>query len=224
MKISLLGGLLPIVLLGISWTQQAIAQSAGERGAGEPGGFFRVWSSPSDSDGGQSFSDYELLLREEARQARAAYDQTDDPQLECRTSMPSTMYGPTRLEFIEDGDRIILRLQEFGVERSIQMDPDGLGIAESTSVSPLGHSVGYWDHGVLVVGTTHVDWPYFDAAGTPLSDGAEFIERFTLREAENRLYYRLTAIDRGTFTGPVVFDRHWDWIPGARVEPDECTH
>ncbi len=225
MRISVLTGVLAIVLLGIPWVSESMAQLAGERGTEEPRGIFRVWSSPSAAPGGQSFSDYEPLLRDEAREARAAYDQSDAPQLECRTSMPLAMYGATRLEFIQDGERIALRIQELSVERTIHIDPDGLDTAQPTSSSPLGHSIGYWDHGRLMVGTTHVDWPYFDGGGTPLSDGAEFIERFTFSEAENRLYYRLTTIDRGTFTGPVVLDRHWDWIPaGARMEPTECTH
>lgn len=127
------------------------------------------------------------------------------------------MLAATPITFLQEGDRILLRLEALGVDRIIYLDPQGDGIDQAPTSSALGHSVGYWDHGVLMVGTKHVSWPYYDSEGTPVSDQAEFIERFTLKEAESRLYYQLTVIDRGTFRGPVVVDKHWEWMPGAQT-------
>lgn len=226
MKISLTTVLPPILVLATTMIDEAIAQPETGSADGEQG-IYRMWSVPSASAAGPSFSDFKRILTEDARAETAAYGQsTINAQRSCDTGMPSVMFGATPIAFSRDDDRIMLRLLDYGIERTVYMDPEGDGVEEQRSTpSALGHSVGYWDHGVLMIGTTSVDWRYFDSDGTPVSDQAEFIERFTHREEENRLYYRLTVIDRETFTGPVVVDRFWEWELGVQIEhePFDCS-
>ncbi len=227
--------LLPVGLLSVLWADGSLAQlddsldAAAKAAADERLGLFRVWNPSSDSDSTQSFSKYEALLNEESRQQRAAAQ--SDPRLGCRVGMPAVMFGPTEIEVLRGtgDDQILLRLPAYDIERVIHMDSEGDGVAQEPTSSALGFSIGHWDHDYLIIETTLVDSPYFDTVGTPISDQAWFFERFEFSRlggdaiGEKHLNYRLTTIDRGTFTGPVVLDRFWDRIPGGgAIEPDEC--
>ena len=216
------GLVLSVGLLSVLWADGSLAQLAGEHEAeaDEALGIFRVWSPPASSDTAPSFSKYEPLLREEARQQRAAAQ--SDPRLGCRIGMPAVMFGHTEIEVARgDDDRILIRLPAYDIERIIHMDPEGDCVAQEPTSSELGFSIGHWDHSYLLIETTLVTSPYLDNEGTPLSGQAEFIERFMIDE--NRLNYRLTTIDRGTFTGPVVMDRYWEPTPrGGSIPLDDC--
>ncbi len=224
MNISVLGFALSVGLLGVLWADGSLAQVDGQHE------IFGVWSPPSSADTAQSISEYEALLNEEARQVRAAAQ--GDPRLGCRAGLSALMFGPTPIEFTQGDDQIVIRLPAYDVERIVHMDQDADGVVEEPTSSALGFSIGYWDHSYLIVETTLVDSPYFDNVGTPISDQAKFLERFTVfRErgdegagVEGRLNYRLTTIDRGTFTGPLVLNRYWeDETPGGvAIEPDDC--
>ncbi len=224
MNTSVFGLALSVGLLSVLWVDGSLAQLEGEHE------IFRVWSLPSSAEPVQSFSEYEALLNEEARQERAAAQGA--PRLGCRAGLPALMFGPTPIEFTQGDDQIVIRLPAYGVERIVHMDQDDDGVAQEPTSSALGFSVGYWDHSYLIVETTLVDSPYFDNVGTPLSDQAKFLERFTVFRGrgdegagvEGRLNYSLTTIDRGMFTGPIVLDRYWeDETPGGgTIEPDDC--
>jgi len=223
MNTSVLGLALSVGLLGVLWADGSLAQDGEHE-------IFGVWSPPSSAEPVQSFSEYEALLNEEARQERAAAQ--GDPRLGCRAGLPALMFGPTPIEFIYGDDQIVIRLPAYDVERIVHMDQDADGVAQEPTSSALGYSIGFWDHSYLIVETTLVDSPYFDNVGTPISDQAKFLERFTVfRERgdegagdEDRLNYSLTTIDRGMFTGPVVLYRYWEKPPESsiEIELDEC--
>lgn len=185
-------------------------------------GLFRVWATTL-AGGGGFFWRESYPLTDAARDARAAWDHyADDPITNCAPKgMPAIMSQPYPLEFVEQGDTIMLRLEEYDTVRTIHLD-DAARVDEPPP-SLLGHSVGHWDDNALVVKTTGVDWGHFDAAGIRLSADVEILERFTPAEDGSRLDYELTILDATTFTEPVVLRKAWVSLPGLRVAPYECT-
>ena len=132
------------------------------------------------------------------------------------------MEQPYPMEFVERGQTILLRLEEYDTVRTIHLDGNAASAARP-SPTPLGNSRGRWDGRTLVVTTTGVSWPHFNKTGIPQSDEVEMIERFTPREDGSRVDYTMTVRDAATFTEPVELTKSWLWLPDVVVEPYECT-
>jgi hypothetical protein len=183
-------------------------------------GIFRLWS-PS-REGEISPTEYGDLLTERGRQLLAQYDRlTDDPELDCRQGMPSTMFDPALMEIGDEGERIVIHVYEYDVERIIHVNsPDS---PRGLEPSPLGYSTGHWDGQVLVVTTTAVDWPLLNYTGTPQSDQVRFAERFETSAMGELLHYSLTVEDPLMFTEPFTVRRDRTWWPQARMEPFDCV-
>ncbi len=195
-------------------------------------GIFRAWSTsladpdavlfPETSFDPASVNNYPLT--EAAKEALAAFDPvTDTPTLNCAPKgMPIIMEQPYPMEIVDQGDSILLRLEEYDTLRTIDLGVAVAGVNQPPS--RLGYSAGHWEGSTLVVRTTKVNWMHFDTVGIPLSDSVEIVERFTPSEDGSRLGYRMTVTDPATFTEPVVLDKHWLSLPGIQVHPYECTN
>ena len=205
---------------------------AGPTGPGDPSapelGIFRVWSTPRDQglllpeDVDPDF-DFDLYpLTPAARASVDAFDPVEDnPILNCVSKgMPTIMEQPYPMQFLRQGDDIVLHMEEFDTLRMIHMDPNVTGVGEPAS--KLGFSTGRWEDNTLVVRTTRSDWPWFDVVGIPQSLDSEMIERFTLSEDGSRLDYSLTVTDPANFTEPVTVSKFWVWYPEMTVEPFQC--
>jgi hypothetical protein len=132
--------------------------------------------------------------------------------------MPWLMASAWPFEFVDGGDRLRLRAEEFDRVRVIHLP----GSSGEMSPSALGYSVGEWVDGDLVVTTTHVNSLQLGRNGIPLTGNVEMLERFSLSADEQRLDYELTITDPGTFTEPVTLTSHWVWIPGETIKPYDC--
>ena len=182
------------------------------------GGLFQTWSI---AGGRRVPLDRELPLTDSARDAFAVWDpQTEDPLLQCiPPGMPPTMGNPYPMQFSEQDDVIILRLEEFDNVRTIHLTPDN---AERVP-SPLGYSVGRWEDGALIVETTDIDYPYFNRVGVAQSEGVETFERFTVTDGGRRLDYELTITDPATLTEPVSWKTYFASDRGDVIRPYECN-
>ena len=189
------------------------ARAQGERQARE---IFRVWSRTGPG------LDSQLPFTAAAVAARETFDPlADDPALRCiPPGMPSMMNNPYPIEFVDRGDRIVLRLEEWDGERTIHMTEDA---AAGPPPSPKGHSVGRWEGNTLVVTTTGISEPFFDDIGTPQSENVEVVERFVLNEDNDRLDYRAVVTDPATFLEPATLEGHWYWNPGEEIKPFQCA-
>jgi len=185
-------------------------------------GIFRVWSTTL-AGGNWSLWKRDYPLTEQARARRAAFDPIrDDPLQNCALKgMPAAMSAPYPLEFIDHGDTILLRLEEYDATRTIHMNP---ATTPASAPSILGHSVGRWDGGDLLVETTAVNWGHFDARGIPTSASLRLRERFTPAADGSRLDYEITVTDPEVFTEPVTMGKSWVWLPDVRIEPYECAN
>ena len=191
---------------------------------------FRVWSSnmanpasfPLFLDVAGAAPEYPLT--EAAIAARATWDPAaNNPYLTCEpVGMPRIMGQPYPMEFIDEGERIVLRIELYDVVRTIHMQGEQ-SAADESPLTPQGYSRGTWEGGTLVVRTNRLGWPYFDQSGIPQSPAAELLERFTPSANGTRLQYTLTVTDPATFTEPVTLEKYWTWRPDAEVRPFECN-
>ena len=148
----------------------------------------------------------------------AAWNPVTDIEIGCKPKgMPVLMASGWPVEFVDQGDRILLRAEEFDQERIIHL----VGITGDVSPSPLGYSIGYWEDTELVVATTAVNSLSF-RSGIPLSEDVELVERFSLSPDERRLDYEITVTDQAIFTEPVVMNSDWVWRPGESIKPYNC--
>lgn len=191
-------------------------------------GIFRVWSTNmGNPESFPLFNDVMAIeegypLTESARAARAAWDPLEgNPYLSCSPmGMPRVMGQPYPIEFVDDGDSIVMRIELYDTERRIWLDADRLPDEGTRSI--LGHSVGHWEGEALVVETTRISWPYFDQSGVPLSADAVVLERFTPSSDESRLDYVITVTDPQTFTEPVTLKKYWTWRSNEQIQPFNC--
>jgi hypothetical protein len=190
-------------------------------------GIFRVWGTavytpfllPELHNPALAHTNYPLTAS--ARAVLEAFDViADDPTNDCMPKgMPAIMEQPYPMQFVDRGDVIELHIEEYDLRRLIYMT----AVDEPVQATHLGHSVGRWKDGDLVVTTTHVNWGYFDTVGIPASDQIEMVERFSLSADGSQLDYSMTVTDPITFTEPVTIGKHWIWSPGVTVEPFECV-
>jgi hypothetical protein len=205
------------------WTDDTIgADTRGTITADPTGslGLFRVWTSIG---GGGALWNESYPLTAAAAAVRARFDPlTDAPTLGCvPKGMPLIMEQPYPMEIVEEGDEIVLRLEEYDTVRRVAMtDATGVG---GRAPSLNGTSVGHWDGDVLVVETTDIDYPWFDKTGIRQSPAVRTVERFTLTPDGSRLDYEMTVTDPATFTAPVVLTKSWGYRPNDEVQPYNCT-
>lgn len=154
--------------------------------------------------------------------ARAQWDPlADDPSLDCvPPGMSNAILNPYPIEFIDEGDTIRLRLEEWQSTRIIHMNTG----ADPRDVppSPLGYSTGRWEGDSLVITTTRVNWPYLDGDGTPQSENVVMVERFTVSDDGARLDFELTVTDSANLIEPAIWDAVWVWDPRIEIKPYEC--
>jgi hypothetical protein len=117
---------------------------------------------------------------------------------------------------------IIQRVEEWDARRVFYMSEDALSDA-APEPNHLGISVGRWEGNTLVVETTDVAFPFLDAEGTPISDSASMVERYTLSEDELALDYEVIVTDPVNLVEPAVWENTWIYRPGVEVRPFECT-
>ena len=177
-------------------------------------GIFKVWS----------FLDrYRLrnpfVLTPQAQAALDAYDaRTDDPSLHCvKPGMPNAILNPYPIELIDEGDRIVQRIEEWDQQRVFHMSEEALGLTPAPS--HLGYSVGRWEGDVLVVETTRLDWPFLDQDGRPMSENVSMLERYTMSEDETRLHYEIVITDPENLVEPAIWDHTWAYRPGDAILP-----
>ena len=200
------------------WSQNTIGEDLRSEITGNTElGIFRVWTSA-----GRLWND-EYPLTEAAQSVRAAWDPIEDaPTASCAPKgMVSIMEAPYPIEFVDQGDEILLRTEEYDLVRTISISADTADQAPAPSL--LGHSIGRWEGETLVIETTGVSYPHFDKTGIPQTESVHYEERFTVDADGSRLDYIVIVTDPTTFTEPVELTKIWVWRPGEEVKPYICT-
>ncbi|MFL2553355.1 MAG: DUF6152 family protein [Candidatus Rariloculaceae bacterium] len=185
----------------------------------EANGIFRVWQRDRGAFGGLD----ENALTAAALAAKMEYDvMTDLRKLDCiPPGMPTSMMNPSVFQFVDEGDRIVLRVQLYDVVRTIHMNSDV--DPETQPLSPLGYSVGKWDNDSLVVTTTRIDEPFSNSDGVPQSAEVMHIERFTPAADGSTMDYDLATIDPIYLVGPQSRPGSFTWRPERQIAEHGCT-
>ncbi len=204
------------------WSDDAIGGQRLSAGASSSSlGIFRVWTSDGQSYDANTDS---YPLTDSAQAARAAWDPVqDNPYFGCMPKgMPTIMQQPFPIEFVDQGNEIHLRIEEYDLVRIISMTGEGPNPSVPSTI--LGDGVGRWEGDTLVVTTTNIDWPYsFGQVGIPQTKVVELTERFTVVDDGGRLEYQITSTDPETFTEPLTLTKSFFWVPGLELLPYECT-
>ena len=196
-------------------------------------GIFGVWFTEAGFDGDIDAGVWggDIQLTPEGAIIRDQYDPSQgiNPFISCTRGFPELMAGFGPLEFVDQGDRILFRFEEFDMVRHIMMGPDAEANRPPKSqvgaYGDVGYSVGHWEGGnTLEVRTTGMNFPYYDQSGLAQTADAEVVERWTLNDAGDELQFEMTIIDPATFVKPVVQTKIWYWAPDRHVEPYNCDY
>jgi hypothetical protein len=179
---------------------------------------FRIWIPYSRPNTGTGETVYPLTPA--GRAGLASWDKSLDPALQCiPPGLPTAMDNPYPIEFEDQGDTIIMRLEEWDGVRTIRMNPDD----RRAPIQPrMGYSVGRQEGNTLFIETTNMDWRYVDDLGTPQSEDVVINEQFTLSEDGTRLAWEARISDPVNFTEPVVMEGEWVWVQGGEMIPYDC--
>lgn len=182
-------------------------------------GIFRVWSTNMTDPAAFPMFKGGYPLNDAAKAVVAEWNPLDNDLLHCGTKgMPLIMITPAPVELVRDGDRIVMRIEEYDSRRVIHMD----GAEPGDEHTQMGFSRGHFEGRTLVVETDHIQAQYFDPDGVPQSEQMRLVERFTPNEAYDRLDYRITVTDPVYFTEPFDLTRYFVWRPEMTVVPYNC--
>ena len=197
----------------------------------EETGIFRVWStSLKNVDEGLAYPEtlnpaaaHDYPLTADARTVLEAFDPlTDALTVNCQPKgMPALMENPFPIQFIEAGSDMELHLEEYDTRRRIHMNVDDADTERTPSL--VGYSVGRWEGSTLVVETDSMNYGHFDSVGIPMSGAAKVTERYVPSDDGKRLDFEMTVVDLATFTEPVTLTKTWLGLPGAKVQPYDCS-
>jgi hypothetical protein len=128
--------------------------------------------------------------------------------------------SPLPLEIKTESDRVTLRYEELGAERTISLDrtrPRGHGLA-------FGASKGRFEDGVLVVETSGIRAGRLSAwlGGFAHSDALHATERYSVSIDGRSLILLLTLEDPATLAEPLVVTKQWLRAPHARIARYGC--
>ncbi len=190
---------------------------------------FRTWGSayarpgvPDDPDASpSSLWRVPLPLTEAARQAEAGFDAVKyNMSLGCAPkNMPFVMVVPGPTDFVDRGETILLRIEEFDVVRTIHMNSREIPPRSPKHRSATRSAVGRarrssWRPAAWVRSIS--------GRACRLGLSASFLERFTPSADGQRLHYTVVMTDPYSLTQPVEQKRSWVAID-EQVLPYNCT-
>lgn len=180
-------------------------------------GLFKVWSFV-DRQGEPN-----LPLTAAAEAKLAEFDElADHPLWNCDpVGMPVAMDTGLPVEFVEEGNTILMHIEQNDNTRTIHMGSDG--DPGNRPATPMGYSVGRWEGNTLAVTTSNSNYPYFDDDGVPKSPDMEFTERFTVADDGLGLSWEATMTDPEYLSRPVTVRARWEWVPGEAIERWNCV-
>ncbi len=184
---------------------------------------------PPDYPGGLAeLMDRELTLTDKGRAARDAFsqDSTENPELSCITKPTPggilyTITYPMQIEFLEDEQIIMIRIQYFDQERTVYMD--GRAHPPADQRTHEGHSIGWWEDDVLVVDTTNFAddrSPYQN--GVPSGAQKHVVERYRLHDNGLHMTVQFMLEDPEYIVGSMSHDRIMRFSPDRQMTPFDC--
>ncbi|NNC66147.1 MAG: hypothetical protein HKN84_15290 [Gammaproteobacteria bacterium] len=136
--------------------------------------------------------------------------------------VPGILWDNNLVEFVNEGDTIIMRFERLATTRRIHMD--GEPPPADHPRTNLGYSIGRWEDGVLAIETTHTAGGVLrNLRGHPVSPDARLTERYWREPGQMDLRMTLTVEDPLNYSEPVTLGREWVWAPDEELQPWNCV-
>ena len=151
------------------------------------------------------------------------FDPTDDPALDCISeSLPSTILPVFPVQFSRVGeDELHIWYEEFDGQRVVH-----LGMTEhpdDSEPSYMGHSIGRFENGVLVIDTRHFEETVWGLGrGAPSGTQKHLIERYRLADGGMRLEVEYRFEDPEYMTEAVTMTGEMFLKLGYEFEAWDC--
>jgi hypothetical protein len=116
---------------------------------------------------------------------------------------------------------LVIRYEVDELERVVHMNMTSH--PEDVEPSPLGHSIGRFENGDLVIETakfTHARWG--NGRGVDSSESRTTVERYTLGDDGRSLTLQFTMTDPEYLTEPVTQEQRYDLNPGYELQEYLC--
>jgi hypothetical protein len=149
-------------------------------------------------------------------------DETD-PTLNCEPyGFAREVVNALPIRISKDGPNLVFEYEEWSQKRTVYMD--GREHPKDLTPSMMGHSVGHYDNGALVIDTVGLKPDIFYPAwsGGGYSEQAHAVERYTVAENPRRLEVEVTIDDPKMLTEPYTFRKVWLSTPGVELVHDSC--
>jgi len=171
----------------------------------------------------------QLRLTEKGAAAQAAYDgiSGENPHSRCigrptPGMIISTDLYALQIEINEEEEIVVIRSEFWDEERTVYMD--GRGHPGDSERFAGGHSIGWWDEGVLVVDTANFTdhrSPY--QMGVPSGVQKHVVERYRLNEEGTRMIVEFTLEDPEYIAEPLTHTRELIYSPQIEISRYGCN-
>jgi len=164
-----------------------------------------------------------LELSEAGNEALANFDEDEiDVNRYCRANPPPFfMFTPDIKEVIVETDRVLIRGEFDGAERTIYLDQ---AMPESAEPSALGYSVGRWESGALLIETRHFTERLMgNGFGLPSSTEKQLSERLSLNADNSSLNYEFTLTDPVYLAQEINSSAQWIHRSDMEFASVECS-
>ena len=181
-----------------------------------------VWETTGWSAGPRDTAATHLPLTEKAKAAAVGFSVSQHPMVECiPNTPPGNMGGPYlhEIEILED--IVIVRVEYNEVTRTVYMD--GRSHPANLEFSNQGHSIGWWEDGVLVVDTVGLEeHRWGNGRGVPSGRQRHIVERFTLSDDGKTVRLDYFFEDPEYLTEPVTGTINWRHAPHLTLLRYRC--
>jgi hypothetical protein len=182
-----------------------------------------TWFPPSTEFFGYMGTVAKWPLTQEARAAmKAAADPTATTQKDCiPIGVPGVMFYPVANTITVRKDRVVMKVDWMGTERTVYLD--GRQHPPATDTSLHGHSVGHWDADTLVVETTNfTEHPMGMSTNAPSSTRKKVVERLRLGPDKRTLLYSGVVEDPVYLAKPAEWSGKWEYRPRMPHSNQRC--
>ena len=187
---------------------------------------FHVWASdladPASVFPWKDPSEYPLT--DKAKQALAKWDPIRDTVARgCEPKgMPTIIEQPYPIDFVDQHDTILLRMEEYDTVRTLQHGLEGAGTSQPKNAARILLRVTGKVR-LLVVETSRIELGLLGSERCAAGRRPSVVEQFTPSADGSRLNYTMVVTDSETFTRPVELHRVWVRRPGEEVKPYNCA-
>jgi hypothetical protein len=149
-------------------------------------------------------------------------DETD-PTLNCEPyGFAREIVNALPIRIRKDGVNLVIDYEEWSQTRTVYMD--GREHPKDLQPTMMGHSIGRYDNGALVVDTVglapDIFYPAYSGGG--YSEQAHAVERYTVAEDPRRLLVEVTIDDPKMLKEPYTFKKTWLHTPNLELVHDSC--